>query len=159
MNSGDSIGIGCLQSTIHRGKRSSAAMSYLARKFLKRHNLDIVLNTRVIRIRTVEIAQDSTGSRRVRMFASKEVMLDELIHETVGIGAHPVGTTTMSPRGAKHGVVDPNLLSRGYQGFVPWMPRLCHLYRGDTVKLLSISSLSGRQTLLNIHGWIAILTI
>ncbi|KAG6911008.1 hypothetical protein DXG01_005423 [Tephrocybe rancida] len=90
MNSGSPIGVGWLQSTIKRGRRSSSASSYLSPKYLGRPNLDILVNARVTRVlptgqrssgsqhafRTVEIAQSSTGPRvRKQVTASKEVIL------------------------------------------------------------------------------------
>ncbi|KAF8060844.1 pyranose dehydrogenase [Lyophyllum atratum] len=86
MNSGDPIGIGWLQSTINKGKRSSSATSYIAPKFLERSNLHVLVNHRVTRIlqttgsgrqpvfRTVEVGQSSTGPR-TRISASKEIIL------------------------------------------------------------------------------------
>ena len=58
-----------MQGMIGDGTRSSAAASYLGPQFLKRSNLHILLNTRVLRIlktdskesgfRTVEFTQDA----------------------------------------------------------------------------------------------------
>ncbi|KAG6917145.1 hypothetical protein DXG01_003658 [Tephrocybe rancida] len=85
-NSGDPLGLGYLQMTINRGRRSSSATSYLAPQFLKRPNLDVVVSTYAARIiqtgtfkdlpafHAVEVAQNSTGPR-TRLVASKEIIL------------------------------------------------------------------------------------
>ncbi|KIK69240.1 hypothetical protein GYMLUDRAFT_237062 [Collybiopsis luxurians FD-317 M1] len=84
MNSGFQLGIGWVQGMIGDGTRSSAAASYLGPQFLKRSNLHILLNTRVLRIletdskesafRTVEFTQDA-GKTKHTISASKEVIL------------------------------------------------------------------------------------
>ncbi|KAG6829906.1 hypothetical protein H0H87_009808 [Tephrocybe sp. NHM501043] len=86
MNSGTLLGIGWVQFTINKGRRSSSATSYLSPEYVKRPNLDILVNTRVTRIlptvyvcskpafRMVEIVQKRTGVRR-RLIASKEIIL------------------------------------------------------------------------------------
>ncbi|KAG6910316.1 hypothetical protein DXG01_011384 [Tephrocybe rancida] len=85
-NSGDPLGLGYLQMTINRGRRSSSATSYLAPQFLKRPNLDVVVSTYATRIiqtgiskdlpafHAVEVAHNSTGPR-TRLVASKEIIL------------------------------------------------------------------------------------
>ncbi|KAG6910314.1 hypothetical protein DXG01_011382 [Tephrocybe rancida] len=85
-NSGDPLGLGYLQMTINRGRRSSSATSYLAPQFLKRPNLDVVVCTYATRIiqtgiskdlpafHAVEVAHYSTGPR-TRLVASKEIIL------------------------------------------------------------------------------------
>lgn len=70
------MGVAWLQSTIGNGTRSSAATSYLSAEFINRHNLHILLGTRVTRVlqtdttrstnadpsfRTVEIAKSISG--------------------------------------------------------------------------------------------------
>ncbi|KAF9074592.1 hypothetical protein BDP27DRAFT_1213900, partial [Rhodocollybia butyracea] len=71
-----------------QGRRSSSATSYLAPEFIKRKNLDVLLNTRVARVlpspsdnpssvyafRSVEFAQDLDGPLH-QINASKEVIL------------------------------------------------------------------------------------
>ncbi|KAJ6587189.1 aryl-alcohol oxidase [Mycena vulgaris] len=42
--------------------------------------------------------------------------LDEYIHNNGGAGYHPVGTSSMSPKGASYGVVDPDLRVKGLVG-------------------------------------------
>ncbi|KAF5380238.1 hypothetical protein D9757_008203 [Collybiopsis confluens] len=84
MNSGFQLGIGWVQGMIGEGTRSSAATSYLASKFLKRKNLHVLINTRVLRVletdsressfRTVEFTQDA-GKTMHTITASKEVVL------------------------------------------------------------------------------------
>ncbi|RDX53362.1 alcohol oxidase [Lentinus brumalis] len=84
-NSGDTIGIGWTQSTIHDGRRVTSATSYLAEAF-NRSNLDIIVNTRVTKVlpvgyesgkpvmRGVEIAQ-TAGGRTHTLKAREEVVL------------------------------------------------------------------------------------
>ncbi|TFK91942.1 GMC oxidoreductase [Polyporus arcularius HHB13444] len=84
-NSGDTIGIGWTQSTIHDGRRVTSATSYLAEAW-SRSNLDIVVNTRVTKVlpvgyesgkpvmRGVEIAQ-TAGGRTHTLKAREEVVL------------------------------------------------------------------------------------
>ncbi|KAF8989830.1 pyranose dehydrogenase [Cyathus striatus] len=50
MNDGTPLGLCWKQATIVNGTRSSAATSYLGPRFINRHNLDVVLNTRVSRV-------------------------------------------------------------------------------------------------------------
>ncbi|KAL0577509.1 hypothetical protein V5O48_004495 [Marasmius crinis-equi] len=50
MNSGNELGIGYSQWTIKDGARSSSATSYLAPEFLRRPNLNVLLNARVKRL-------------------------------------------------------------------------------------------------------------
>ncbi|KAG6807805.1 hypothetical protein H0H92_006363, partial [Tricholoma furcatifolium] len=85
-NSGDPIGLGWMQLTIDKGRRSSSATSYLAPQFLNRSNLDVVVNSRVTRVmqngtlggrpafQTVEVTYNSTATSRL-FFATKEVIL------------------------------------------------------------------------------------
>ncbi|KAG6917144.1 hypothetical protein DXG01_003657 [Tephrocybe rancida] len=85
-NSGDPLGLGYIQVTIDRGRRSSSATSYLAPKFLKRSNLDVLINTRVTQIiqtgtsrgrpafHALEATCNTTAPRK-RLFASKEIVL------------------------------------------------------------------------------------
>ncbi|KAG6904816.1 hypothetical protein DXG01_006977 [Tephrocybe rancida] len=85
-NSGDPLGLGYVQMTVDRGRRSSSATSYLAPQFLKRPNLDVVVSTYATRIiqtgtskglpafHAVEVAHNSTGPR-IRLIASKEIIL------------------------------------------------------------------------------------
>ncbi|KAG6848291.1 hypothetical protein H0H93_001482, partial [Arthromyces matolae] len=49
-NAGNPLGLGYLQMTVDRGRRSSAATSYLSPLFTSRPNLDVVVNSRVVRI-------------------------------------------------------------------------------------------------------------
>ncbi|KAG6910317.1 hypothetical protein DXG01_011385 [Tephrocybe rancida] len=75
-----------IQVTIDKGRRSSSATSYLAPKFLKRSNLDVLVNTRVTQIiqtgtsrgrpafHALEATRNSTAPRK-RLFASKEIVL------------------------------------------------------------------------------------
>ncbi|KAG7088841.1 hypothetical protein E1B28_012796 [Marasmius oreades] len=86
-NAGDMIGIGYVQSSIGHGERSSSATAYLV-PALGRDNLDVVVNSRAVKIRaskkapdggnttidTVEIAQSATGPR-FNVTATKEVIL------------------------------------------------------------------------------------
>ncbi|KAG6917148.1 hypothetical protein DXG01_003661 [Tephrocybe rancida] len=89
MNSGKPLGLGFVQMTVGGGRRSSSATSYLAPNFLKRPNLDVVVNTYATRIiqagaskfpklltafNTLEVAQNSTGPRK-RLVAAKEIVL------------------------------------------------------------------------------------
>ncbi|KAG6917146.1 hypothetical protein DXG01_003659 [Tephrocybe rancida] len=86
MNSGDPLGLGYVQMTVDKGRRSSSATSYLAPNFLKRPNLDVVVSTYATRIiqtgtskilpafNTLEVAHNSTGPRK-RLVASKEIVL------------------------------------------------------------------------------------
>ncbi|KAL0946163.1 hypothetical protein HGRIS_012426 [Hohenbuehelia grisea] len=86
MNSGYPLGLGWLQTTINRGVRSSSAASYLAPSFVKRPNLHVLLNTRVLRIliqkdahgslisNGVEAMDDQGGGARLIFKASKEVI-------------------------------------------------------------------------------------
>ncbi|KAL4256659.1 GMC oxidoreductase family protein [Pleurotus pulmonarius] len=83
MNSGQTLGIGWLLSTIGNGTRSSAATAYLA-PALSRPNLSILTQTRATRLeplktqrpdmRRVELAQTENGPRRT-VTAEKEVIL------------------------------------------------------------------------------------
>ncbi|KIK62554.1 hypothetical protein GYMLUDRAFT_504634 [Collybiopsis luxurians FD-317 M1] len=88
-NSGNPLGFGWLQSTIStEGRRSSSATSYLAPKYIKRKNLDVLLHARASRVlpsvskssssgyafHTVEFAQDLDGPL-LQVNASKEVIL------------------------------------------------------------------------------------
>ncbi|KAG6910318.1 hypothetical protein DXG01_011386 [Tephrocybe rancida] len=86
MNSGNPLGLGYVQVTINKGKRSSSATSYLAPQYLSRRNLDVLTNSQVTRIlqtgkskglpafRGLEIARNSTGANK-RLVASKEIIL------------------------------------------------------------------------------------
>ncbi|KAI0765174.1 aryl-alcohol oxidase-like protein [Fomes fomentarius] len=86
MNSGNPLGIGWLQSTIGNGARSSAATAFLAPEYLTRHNLDVLIGTRVTRLFPtaksknapvflgVELAQSPSG-KQIRIAAKKEVIL------------------------------------------------------------------------------------
>ncbi|KAG6818769.1 hypothetical protein H0H93_001983, partial [Arthromyces matolae] len=86
MNSGDPLGLGYLQLTIDKGKRSSSATSYLAPHILKRRNLHVLVNTQVTRIiktgtsrgrpafGALEACCGKTGHCR-RFRASKEIIL------------------------------------------------------------------------------------
>ncbi|KAI0764113.1 aryl-alcohol oxidase-like protein [Irpex lacteus] len=78
MNSGKTLGLGWLQSTIGNSKRSSAATAYLDSAVENRKNLDVLLNTRVTRLissglddnrrpilNEVEVAQDTKFPRLV----------------------------------------------------------------------------------------------
>ncbi len=40
----------------------------------------------------------------------------DVVKELVGTAWHPVGTATISPKGAKHGVLDPDLKVKGVKG-------------------------------------------
>ncbi|KAG6855542.1 hypothetical protein H0H87_001315 [Tephrocybe sp. NHM501043] len=80
------MGSGYVHVTINKGKRSSSATSYLAPKYLKRPNLDVVTNTVVTRLiqtgefkslpafRSIEVARNSSAPFK-RLFASKEIIL------------------------------------------------------------------------------------
>ncbi|KAJ6509666.1 aryl-alcohol oxidase-like protein [Mycena vulgaris] len=50
MNSGQSLGVGWMQSTIGGGERSSSATGYLAPKFIHRPNLDVLLHAQVSKL-------------------------------------------------------------------------------------------------------------
>ncbi|KAG6837351.1 hypothetical protein H0H93_010953 [Arthromyces matolae] len=85
-NSGNSIGLGWVQATVNGSTRSSSATSYLAPKYLARHNLDVLLNVRVSRVLqtgisgskptflSVEYRSNSDGTIR-NITAGKEVIL------------------------------------------------------------------------------------
>lgn len=84
-NSGDTIGVGWVQSTIANGERRNAAVSYLE-PVLNRQNLDILVNTQVTKIlktgidsgspifKGVQISQRSEGPF-INLTANKEVIL------------------------------------------------------------------------------------
>ncbi|EJF63363.1 alcohol oxidase [Dichomitus squalens LYAD-421 SS1] len=84
-NSGNTIGFGWTQNTIHDGHRVTSASSYLAQA-INRPNLDVVVNTRVTKVvsvgreqgkpvfRGVEIAQSADGPVHT-LKAKKEVIL------------------------------------------------------------------------------------
>ncbi|KAF9002550.1 GMC oxidoreductase-domain-containing protein [Cyathus striatus] len=83
MNDGTPIGLGWIQSTIGNGTRSSAATSYLGPRFIKRTNMDVVLNTRITRIlsssnktdlRTIEFVSGANQTLHT-ITAQKEVIL------------------------------------------------------------------------------------
>ncbi|THH13764.1 hypothetical protein EW146_g6493 [Bondarzewia mesenterica] len=86
MNSGFTLGIGWTQATIGSSRRSSSAMGYLAPHYLKRANLDVLINTRVTKLvpaddetetmsfNSVELAQSSAGPF-YRISADKEIVL------------------------------------------------------------------------------------
>ncbi|KAJ7579809.1 alcohol oxidase [Mycena floridula] len=103
MNSGKPIGIGWAQTTIKDGVRSSSATSYLAPEFVKRPNLDVLVNTFVTRLPAskpstkaphfskVEYSQDGGASTQT-VSALKEVILSAgvigsphvLLHSGIG---------------------------------------------------------------------------
>ncbi|KAH9477341.1 Pyranose dehydrogenase 1 [Psilocybe cubensis] len=83
LNAGRPIGLGWSQATIVNGTRASSATAYLADKYIARRNLDVLVNTKVTRVRkssawpdsalvfdTVEIAGVNTTLK-----ASKEIIL------------------------------------------------------------------------------------
>ncbi|KAG6865075.1 hypothetical protein C0991_005305 [Blastosporella zonata] len=86
MNSGNPLGLGWIQVTVDKGKRSSSATSYLAPEFLKRPNLDVLVNSQVTQLiqtgssqgvpefRALEMAQNATSPRK-QLVASKEIIL------------------------------------------------------------------------------------
>jgi choline dehydrogenase-like flavoprotein len=47
---------------------------------------------------------------------STDAEIDDFIRESGGSVFHPAGTASMSPKGAKWGVVDPNLSVKGLSG-------------------------------------------
>ncbi|KAG6806419.1 hypothetical protein H0H93_003059, partial [Arthromyces matolae] len=69
-NSGNPVGIGYLQMTVDKGKRSSSATSYLSPQFLARPNLDVVINSRALRIFRTEISNDLPVFRSVQVAQS-----------------------------------------------------------------------------------------
>ncbi|KAL0064313.1 hypothetical protein AAF712_008759 [Marasmius tenuissimus] len=86
MNTGDMTGLGYVQSSVGHGERSSAATAYLV-PALNRTNLDVLINTRALKvyssqspssgiptIDTLEVAQSADGSR-VNVTAAKEIIL------------------------------------------------------------------------------------
>ncbi|KAL0064314.1 hypothetical protein AAF712_008760 [Marasmius tenuissimus] len=84
MNAGDMTGFGYVQSTVGHGERSSAATAYLV-PVLNRTNLDVLINTRVLKISsskggrvptidTLEVAQSAEGPR-LNITAHKEIIL------------------------------------------------------------------------------------
>ncbi|KAL0946176.1 hypothetical protein HGRIS_012438 [Hohenbuehelia grisea] len=108
MNDGRPIGLGWLQATIKKGKRSSSATSYLGPQFINRPNLHVLLNTRVTRVLprqqndhnalifdTVEFAPDQGGGPTSRVTVSKEIILSAgvmgsphiLLHSGIGSAA------------------------------------------------------------------------
>ncbi|KAL0946164.1 hypothetical protein HGRIS_012427 [Hohenbuehelia grisea] len=99
MNSGHPIGLGWLQGTINRGKRSSSATAYLAPTFLNRPNLHVVLNTRVTRVlprvqgslefNTVEFTSGGAGAPVSKVTASKEIVLSAGLMGTPHILTYP----------------------------------------------------------------------
>ncbi|KAF5343031.1 hypothetical protein D9758_011161 [Tetrapyrgos nigripes] len=85
-NAGDMIGTSFVQNSIGHGARSSAATAYLV-PILHRPNLDVVIHSRVTKVRasypaqndiptidTVEIAHSATGPR-IEVTASREIIL------------------------------------------------------------------------------------
>lgn len=48
--------------------------------------------------------------------ATTDALLDAYARESTFSTAHPVGTAAMSPKGAKYGVVDPDLRVKGVSG-------------------------------------------
>ncbi|KAK7020176.1 hypothetical protein VNI00_017855 [Paramarasmius palmivorus] len=86
-NSGDTIGIGWLQFAIGGGIRNSAATGYL-QPVINRPNLDVVINSRAVKIMSssppvdyseslmdvVQLASDPNGTR-VNVTATKEIIL------------------------------------------------------------------------------------
>ncbi|THH11758.1 hypothetical protein EW146_g7933 [Bondarzewia mesenterica] len=87
MNSGFMLGIGWTQATIGGSERSSSATAYLSSKYLKRENLDILLQTSVtklvpgpttqdghIHFTSVELARHGTDTRYY-VSARKEIIL------------------------------------------------------------------------------------
>ncbi|KAJ7579827.1 alcohol oxidase [Mycena floridula] len=102
-NSGNQIGIGWAQTTVKDGVRSSSATSYLGPEFIKRPNLDVLLNAFVMRLTaskastkvphfsSVEYSQDSGASTQA-VSALKEIILSAgvigspsiLMHSGVG---------------------------------------------------------------------------
>lgn len=48
--------------------------------------------------------------------ADTDEKLQALVRANVGTSAHPVGTNSMSPIGARYGVVDPDLKVKGISG-------------------------------------------
>lgn len=105
MNSGEHLGLGWTQALVDTGVRSSAK-AYLAPKYLKRPNLDVLLHARVSRVLPTDGAlslnslefQDGEGGELKRLTASKEVILSAgTVHTPVilfhsGIGSSDVLT-------------------------------------------------------------------
>ncbi|TFK33728.1 aryl-alcohol-oxidase from pleurotus Eryingii [Crucibulum laeve] len=103
MNSGNHLGIGWVQASINKGRRSSSATEYLSDQFIKRPNLHIIVNTRVTRLvktsvqrgipvfTTVEFTQSTDGPRS-HLTAKKEIILSAgtvgtphiLLHSGIG---------------------------------------------------------------------------
>ncbi|KAG7098364.1 hypothetical protein E1B28_000322 [Marasmius oreades] len=79
MNSGNELGIGYPQWTIKDGARSSSATSYLAPKFLQRHNLQVLLNARVTRLlsrgKSFHGVEFTVRGSTFQVTAKKEVIL------------------------------------------------------------------------------------
>ncbi|KAK7053175.1 hypothetical protein VNI00_003794 [Paramarasmius palmivorus] len=83
-NSGNQLGVGFAQSTVLNGTRSSSATSYLAKKFIQRPNLHVVLHSHVTKIipkksgsldfEHVEFSQDG-GETFQTITAKKEIVL------------------------------------------------------------------------------------
>ncbi|KAF9465127.1 aryl-alcohol oxidase-like protein [Collybia nuda] len=86
MNSGNSLGVGWVQSSIKGGVRSSSATSYLSDQYLGRPNLHVLVHARVTRLiktsssahgpvfRGVEFTQNAGASKTI-LNAKKEVIL------------------------------------------------------------------------------------
>lgn len=64
-NSHQAIISGWLQTTIEGGRRSSSATSYLGPEFIRRHNLHVLVNARVTRIRPTSSGNHSLAFNTV----------------------------------------------------------------------------------------------
>ncbi|KAF9264090.1 aryl-alcohol oxidase-like protein [Marasmius fiardii PR-910] len=79
MNSGNELGFGYPQWTIKDGERSSSATSYLAPEFLRRRNLQVMLDAHVTRLlskgKSFHEVEFTTRGSTLKVTAKKEIVL------------------------------------------------------------------------------------
>ncbi|KAG6916121.1 hypothetical protein DXG01_008352 [Tephrocybe rancida] len=91
-NSGKSLGLGWVQTTINGHARSSSATSYLAPRFLKRPNLHVLLNVQVSRL----FQTGTSNGKPVFLGVEYRRRSDGLQH--IGFKVYHVDITTGVPR-------------------------------------------------------------
>lgn len=102
LNSGNSIGIGWLQSTIRNGERDSSATAYLSPQHRARKNLAVLVNARAIKLIKTEmssglprfgavefVASGTTGNYCMRYNLQHVPLLTIVSHSTSHAGQSP----------------------------------------------------------------------
>ncbi|KAJ6515335.1 pyranose dehydrogenase [Mycena sanguinolenta] len=91
MNSGQPLGISWLQSTIGNGERSTSATGYLAPKFIKRPNLDVLLHAQVSKLVNETKEGGKPAFKGVEFRYGSSLFVVKASNEII-LSAGPVGT-------------------------------------------------------------------